>query len=116
MKAFVSILGKDKVGIIFSVTSIFKEANVNVLDVNQTIVGDYFTMIMLVDLDKTLLNFNELKNKLDNTGKELDLSIKIQREDIFTSMMAENIGATAGCLLRKAWIFMSADMVCATLK
>jgi len=86
MKAFVTVLGEDKVGIIYGITSVFKETNVNVLDVNQTLLGGFFTMIMLVDLDKMNTDFKELKHKLEETGQQLGLSILIQREDIFYSM------------------------------
>jgi len=86
MKAFVTVLGEDKVGIIYGITSVFKETNVNVLDVNQTLLGGFFTMIMLVDLEKMNTDFGELKHKLEVAGEQLDLSILIQREDIFNSM------------------------------
>lgn len=86
MKAFVTVIGKDKIGIIYTITSILKESHVNILDINQTLMQDYFTMIMQVDLGKMNIDFNDLKNKLDNAGKEIDVFIKIQHEDIFRSM------------------------------
>lgn len=86
MKAFVTVLGKDKVGIIYEVTSILSKNNVNILDINQTLIEDYFTMVMLVDLSKMQLEFKELKDKLENRAIEIGVSIKIQREDIFSSM------------------------------
>ena len=86
MKAFVSVIGKDKIGIIHRVTSVLSENDVNILDITQTLLHDYFTMIMFVDLEKMQIDFNELKNILENTGNKIDVSIKIQHEDIFNSM------------------------------
>ena len=86
MKAFVTVIGDDKIGIIHGITTVFKETNVNVLDVNQTLLGGFFTMSMLVDLEKMETDFRELKHKLEDVGKEMGVSILIQREDIFNSM------------------------------
>ncbi|HYE82176.1 MAG TPA: ACT domain-containing protein [Clostridia bacterium] len=86
MRAFVTVIGGDKVGIIYGVTAVFKETNVNVLDMNQTIMGGVFTMIVLVDLEKMNTDFQDLKDKLEEAGRQLAVSIRIQREDIFNSM------------------------------
>ena len=86
MKAFITVLGKDKVGIIHEITSILSENDINILDINQTLINGYFTMIMLVDISKMKVNFNSLKNILTEKADEIKVSIKIQREDIFTSM------------------------------
>ncbi|KYH29020.1 MULTISPECIES: ACT domain-containing protein [Clostridium] len=86
MKAIVTVLGKDKVGIISKISTILAEANVNILDISQTILQGYFTMIMLVDLSQSLKSFKEIKEILDLTSDKLNLSIKIQHEDIFNSM------------------------------
>lgn len=86
MKAFITVIGKDKVGIIHCVATVLKESNINILDINQTLMEDYFTMIMHVDLEKMNMEFNELKNKLENAGKKIDVFVKIQHEDIFRSM------------------------------
>lgn len=86
MKAFVTVLGKDKVGIIYEVTSVLSKNNVNILDINQTLIEDYFTMVMFVDLSKMQIDFKELKDKLETKAQEIGVSIKIQREDIFSSM------------------------------
>lgn len=86
MKAFVSVIGKDKIGIIHKVTSVLSENDVNILDITQTLLHDYFTMIMFVDLEKMQIDFNELKNRLENEGNKIDVSINIQHEDIFNSM------------------------------
>lgn len=86
MRAIVTVIGKDQVGIIASVCALLAEHNVNVLDISQTILQDYFTMIMLVDTGKSEVPFTELAAQLDQAGKEQGLSIRIQREDIFRAM------------------------------
>ncbi|GAB6087431.1 ACT domain-containing protein [Alkaliphilus crotonatoxidans] len=86
MKAFITVIGKDKIGIIYRVTSVLEESQVNILDINQTLLQDYFTMIMLVDLTLMDINFQKLKERLDKAAEEIGVSIKIQHEDIFHSM------------------------------
>ena len=86
MKSIITVLGTDKIGIIAGVSVILAEANVNILDISQTILQDTFTMIMLVDLSNSTKTFSDVKELLDLKGKELGLSIKIQREDIFNAM------------------------------
>lgn len=86
MRSIITVLGKDKTGIIANVSTILAGTNVNILDISQTILQEYFTMIMLVDLSNCKISFNELKNILEAKGNEMSLSIKIQREDIFNSM------------------------------
>lgn len=86
MKAVLSVIGKDRIGIIYNVSHILAENKVNILDINQTILQEYFTMMMLVDLSTMSCHFNELKKKLDLLGNQLGLSINIQHEDIFNSM------------------------------
>ncbi|RJE46541.1 MULTISPECIES: ACT domain-containing protein [unclassified Dehalobacter] len=86
MKGIVTVIGKDKVGIIYGVTKILMERNVNVEDISQTIMQDYFTMMMLVNLSNIKCDFSVLKEELDAFGKEIGLSVKIQREEIFDYM------------------------------
>lgn len=86
MKAIVTVIGKDRVGIIASVCTLLSQNNVNILDISQTILQDYFTMIMLVDTSACTRPFTELASQLEEAGKEQDLSIRIQREDIFNAM------------------------------
>ncbi|AHF08981.1 MAG: ACT domain-containing protein [Dehalobacter sp. 4CP] len=86
MKGIVTVIGKDKVGIIYGVTKILMENNVNVEDISQTILQDYFTMMMLVNLSNIKCDFSVLKEELDAFGKEIGLSVKIQREEIFDYM------------------------------
>lgn len=86
MKAFITVIGEDKTGIIYNVTSVLYENNINILDINQTLIKDYFTMVMLVDLSQMNTTFSGLKNTLEIRAEKIDVVIKIQREDIFTSM------------------------------
>jgi len=86
MKAFITVIGKDKIGIIHGVTSVLKEHSVNVVDINQTLLQDFFTMIMLVELDLMDIGFKELKETLEAAGKDIGVTIKIQHEDIFNTM------------------------------
>lgn len=86
MKAILTIIGKDKVGIISAVSTLLANRNVNILDINQTVMKEYFTMIMLVDLDKLDTEFSKLQDELVKKGKEINMDIKIQREDIFDKM------------------------------
>ena len=86
MRAIVTVIGKDQVGIIAAVCTLLAEQNVNVLDISQTILQEYFTMIMLVDLSALTIPFQELSASLAAAGEEKGLSIRIQREDIFNAM------------------------------
>ena len=86
MRAIVTVIGKDRVGIIANVCSILAEKEVNILDISQTVMREYFTMIMLVDTTGSATLFAELSKALEARGKEQDLSIRIQREDIFNAM------------------------------
>lgn len=86
MRAIVTVIGKDRVGIIASVCTQLAQQNINVLDINQTILNGYFTMVMLVDTGECQLPFAQVAAQLEEAGAKQDLSIKIQREDIFNAM------------------------------
>jgi len=86
MKAVLTVIGKDKAGIIANVSNLLFEKNVNILDINQTIMNEFFTMVMLVDLTKINGSLKELNEILMQKGKDLNVSIKIQHEDVFNSM------------------------------
>lgn len=86
MKSVVKITGKDKIGIIAKITGVLAENKVNILDINQTVKKDYFTMVMLVDTSKISISYIELKNKLEKTGEAMNLSVILQRQDIFNKM------------------------------
>ena len=86
MKAIVTVVGKDQVGIIAGVCNTLAEYNVNVLDISQTIMEGYFTMMMVVDLAACETPFDQLRTILKDYGEGRGLSIRIQREDIFDAM------------------------------
>lgn len=86
MKAIVTVIAKDRVGIMATVASIMASNGINILDISQTIMQEYFTMVMLVDLKECKIPFAEIASLLKQTGEELDLNIRIQREDIFDAM------------------------------
>ena len=84
MKAVITVIGKDKVGIIANVSTYLAENSVNILDISQTIMQDMFCMIMLVKLEKE--NVGEVSGGLEKLGEKLGLSIHLQREELFESM------------------------------
>ena len=86
MKAIVTVVGKDRVGIIAGVCVELASYNVNVLDISQTVMQGYFTMMMVVDVSACSLPLAELVVLMDEMGKERGLSIRLQREDIFDAM------------------------------
>ena len=86
MRAIVTVIGKDQVGIIAAVCALLSEKNINVLDISQTVLQEYFTMIMLVDASQSAVPFVQLREELGEAGKARGLDIRIQREDIFNAM------------------------------
>lgn len=86
MKAIITVIGQDKVGIIANVSAILAKHQINIIDITQTILQDYFSMMMLVDLTSTDISFAQLKKELDATGDQLGVSVVIQHEDVFKSM------------------------------
>ena len=69
MKAVITVIGKDKVGIIAAISAILAASNVNILDISQTIMDEYFTMIMLIEISNLNISFNEFAEKLESKGK-----------------------------------------------
>ena len=86
MKAIVTVVGKDRVGIIAGVCTVLAKYNVNVLDINQTVMQGYFTMMMATDVSAANGPMAQLATELEQIGKDMGLSIRIQREDIFEAM------------------------------
>ena len=86
MKAIVTVVGKDQVGIIAGVCNTLAGCNINVLDISQTIMEGYFTMMMVVDLSACAQTFEQLRTALQDYGETRGLSIRIQREDMFDAM------------------------------
>jgi ACT domain-containing protein len=85
-RVIVTVIGEDKVGIIASVATLLAEANANIIDISQTILGEFFTMIMMVDMDKATVPFDELKRRLNAKGEAMGLRIEAQHEDVFKFM------------------------------
>ena len=86
MKAIVTVLGKDKVGIIADVAIVMKKYGVNICDISQTLMQDYFTMIMLVDLATSTVDFTTLQRELKEEGEAIGVDIRIQHQELFDSM------------------------------
>ena len=86
MKAVVTVVGKDRVGIIAETCVTLASYNVNILDISQTVLQEYFTMMMVVDVSGANLPLSLICQQMDAKGQEMGLSIRIQREDIFEAM------------------------------
>ena len=86
MNAVVSVIGKDRVGILARVATECAQANVNVVEVTQTLLQDIFAMTMLVNIDQIAMKLSEFAQHMDNVGKEMGLVIHVMHEDIFNSM------------------------------
>ena len=85
-KAVITVVGKDSVGIIAKVCTYLAENNINILDISQTIVQEYFNMMMIVDYSKLEKEFLVAANELEGIGENIGVIIKAQREDIFDMM------------------------------
>lgn len=85
-KVIITVVGKDTVGIIAKVCAFLAESNVNILDISQTIVDEYFNMMMIVDANKSSKNLSDIITGLDEIGDSMGVIIKCQREEIFDKM------------------------------
>lgn len=85
MKAILTVLGKDKVGIIAKVSQILAENEINILDVSQTLMEDNFVMMMMVNVPEEK-DFQSLSSTFNNLGKELNLEINLRNEELFDAM------------------------------
>lgn len=85
-KTIITVVGKDTVGIIAKVCTYLAENKVNILDISQTIVQDYFNMMMIVDAGKSDKAFGQLSDEIKSIGDEIGVQIRVQQEDIFNSM------------------------------
>ncbi len=86
MNAIITVVGKDKVGIMAGVCVALQKINVNILDISQTVMQNMFTMIMLVDVKEANVGYSEIVDILESEGQRLGVNIRIQREDIFDAM------------------------------
>jgi ACT domain-containing protein len=86
MRAVITVIGTDMVGILAKVSNICYENNINIADVTQSILQELFAMVMLVDLSSSKISCSELSDKMDALSKEMGLSIHVMHENIFNSM------------------------------
>ncbi|WP_250278610.1 ACT domain-containing protein [[Clostridium] colinum] len=86
MKGIVSVLGKDKIGIIAEVCSFLAKNEINILEISQHIVGGYLNMTMIIDISKVDDKFSQIIEGIEQVGKNIGMEIKLQRADIFDSM------------------------------
>jgi len=85
-KTIITVIGKDTVGIIAKVCTYLANNRINILDISQTIVQDYFNMMMIVDMNESSKPFGEISSELEQIGEEIGVIIKCQREEIFSKM------------------------------
>ena len=85
-KTIITVIGKDTVGIIAKVCTYLADTNINILDISQPIVQDYFNMMMIVDMNQALKSVADVQEELDKLGEEIGVAIKCQHEDIFNMM------------------------------
>jgi ACT domain-containing protein len=85
-RAIVTIIGSDRVGIIAGISKVIADADVNILDISQSVIREYFTMIMMVELSEASASFEALKQSLAAKGEALGVRVEIQREEIFQAM------------------------------
>ena len=85
-KTIITVLGKDHVGIIAAVCNYLAQNDINILDINQTITGGYFNMMMIVESAEVVKSFPDMARELNEVGEEIGVSIQVQREEIFEMM------------------------------
>ncbi len=85
-KIIITVVGKDTVGIIARVCTYLAEKHVNIEDISQTIVQEYFNMMMIADIEKSTVPFGKIAEEMERIGEEIGVVIKCQREEIFTKM------------------------------
>ena len=90
MKAFLTVIGRDKVGIVAAISDELFKLNVNIIDITQTLMDEFFTMVVMVDLEKSPKSFEEIKQALqkrgESRGESIGVETRIQREEIFNKM------------------------------
>lgn len=86
MKAIITVIGKDSVGILAKVSDACAKADVNIVEVTQSVLQDMFAMVMLVEIDKSNIGFEQLRDNLNSVGESTGTKIHLMHEDIFNSM------------------------------
>ena len=85
-KIIITIVGKDRVGIVARTCNYLAENGMNILDIMQTILQEYFNMMMIVDISGSPKSFDDMAKELEKVGEDIGVTIRCQREEIFTSM------------------------------
>ncbi|MCL1867058.1 MAG: ACT domain-containing protein [Oscillospiraceae bacterium] len=86
MRAVITVTGKDTVGILAEITAVCAESGVNIIDMSQTVMHDFFVMTMLADISKCKIPFADLSDSLGEHGRKMSLEVHVMHEDIFNSM------------------------------
>ena len=86
LKAIVSVIGMDKPGIVAGVSTVLANHNVNITDISQSYAQEFFTMIMVVDFEKSKSSLKEVNDELKKLGEEIGIFVSIQHEDVFKAM------------------------------
>ncbi len=85
-RVVITVLGKNRPGIVAGVTRVLSDANVDIRDITQSIIEDIFTMTLIADASTAALDFTELQERLVAAGEELGVTVEMQREDVFQFM------------------------------
>ena len=86
MRAFITVIGRDTVGVIARISTVCSELNINIQDVTQSILQEMFCMIMLVDLSKCTVSHEELRSRFAQAGAELGMQVNATRQEVFDAM------------------------------
>ena len=86
MRAFITVIGRDTVGVIAQVSSVCKELNINIQDVTQSVLQEMFCMIMLVDISKCSVPQDEMRARFARVGEELGMQVNVTRQEVFDAM------------------------------
>ena len=86
MRGIITVIGKDQIGIIHGVSKVLVDHNVSIEDITQTLLQEYFTMMILVNMSEMKEDFSTLKKELEGFGEKIGMSVRIQREEIFNYM------------------------------
>lgn len=86
MKAIVTVIGKDEIGILSKVSSACAKVHANILEVTQSVLQDVFAMIMLIEIDSSKVMLSEVQKELEEAGNSMGMKVHVMHEDIFNSM------------------------------
>lgn len=86
MKIVITVIGRDRIGIVSDIAAVCKELDINILDITQKVFDDLFAMVMLAKAENTDIPFGDIVDRLEKKGEEMELKIHAMHEDIFNSM------------------------------